>query len=200
MREHRGLRYDVHPEVYEPAEDSFLLADAVLEGLPPGRVLEVGCGTGLVSLAAARRGARVVAVDVNPFAVRLARRNALANDLPFEVLRGDLLSGLRGDFDALLCNPPYLPTAEDDVPSAGRTRLFDAWEAGARGVDVVLRLLDELAERRVRARELWLLTSSLQDEEVIARRLAALGGGGRVIGETKVPWERLRVWKWNLER
>lgn len=87
-------------------------------------VLDVGCGTGVLSLVAARAGAVVTAIDVNPHAVRATIDNAAANDLAVEVLLSDLFAGLRDRrFDLIVVNPPYF--AKDPVDDAER-----AWFAG----------------------------------------------------------------------
>ncbi len=116
--EYRNTRVKLGPLdfVYEPAEDSFLLADAALEEAEPGmRVLEIGAGSGFVSavLRANIKGIRVFATEINPHAALCAKANGV------EVIRTDLFKcikpGNRGVFfDLILFNPPYLPTSEDE--------------------------------------------------------------------------------------
>ncbi len=84
---------------------------------PGAAVLDMGTGSGVCALAAARRARRVVAVDVNPAAVRCARLNALLNDLEerIDVREGDLFAPLDGErFDLVLFNPPFLIGAPKD--------------------------------------------------------------------------------------
>jgi len=70
--------------------------------------IEVGCGTGLISLAAARAGAVVTAVDISPQAIAATQKNFLANGLKGEVLLSDLFTNLQGrKFDVAVINPPY---------------------------------------------------------------------------------------------
>ncbi|NEC47116.1 methyltransferase, partial [Actinospica acidiphila] len=94
--EQRGTRPPVKslvlPGVYAPQEDTALLAAALAdEPVAPGAaVLDVGTGSGALALTAARRGARVTAVDVSRRAVYAARLNALRAGLPLEVVRGNL--------------------------------------------------------------------------------------------------------------
>ena len=81
----------VDDNVYEPAEDTFLFA----ENLPEGRIsraIDVGTGCGILGIVAARNAQQVVAVDVNPFAVRCARHNAHLNHVLHKMsfVRGDL--------------------------------------------------------------------------------------------------------------
>lgn len=121
--------------MYPPGEDSYLLLQAV-EVNPGERFLEVGTGSGLVALHVARV-VRAVATDANPAAVRLARRNATSNGLTLEVLRCDLMSALRGPFDVIAFNPPYLAGSPTDD-------LDRAWLGGDAGSEVALRFLADL--------------------------------------------------------
>lgn len=100
------LRERGRGEIYEPAEDSHLLAEAAHERVGPGdRVLDVGTGSGYVAAAVAETGAEVVGSDLNPHACRRARERHI------EIVRADLVTPFREDtFDAVLFNPPYLPT------------------------------------------------------------------------------------------
>ena len=161
-------------EVYPPDEDSFLLADALAAELPrllgaPGRrgrglaVLEVGCGSGYVGASAARLlGAAggeggagsapappLVALDVNPDALAATRETLAAHGLSGELVRADLLRGLRrGVFDLVLFNPPYVPTPPDELERAAQERgLAAAWAGGERGRVVIDRFLDQLGGR-----------------------------------------------------
>jgi release factor glutamine methyltransferase len=105
---------------------SGVLATEIEQRKPAGQtVLDVGCGSGLLSLAAARAGATVTAVDVNVEAVRTTAANATANGLDVEVLQSDLFASLLGRrFDLVVVNPPYF--AKDPADDAER-----AWFAGA---------------------------------------------------------------------
>lgn len=73
------------------------------------RVLDMGTGSGVNGLLAARAGAEVVAVDLNPKAVACARRNAESNGLAdrMRVQLADLFQGVEGDFDLIVFNPPF---------------------------------------------------------------------------------------------
>jgi HemK-related putative methylase len=88
-------------------------------------VLDMGTGSGVCALAAARHARRVVAVDINATAVRCARINALLNHLDgrIDVRHGDLFAPLAGErFDLVLFNPPFLlGTPKDDRDAAWRS-------------------------------------------------------------------------------
>lgn len=138
--------------VYPPSEDTLLLLEAIdLRGA--STFLEVGSGTGLVALHAARE-CDVVATDVNPHAVALIRRNADANDLSLGVVRSDLVEGLRGTFDVIAFNPPYLPVVE------GKEWLERSWSGGPDGNEVILIFLDQIGSLLSGDGVLYLLLSS----------------------------------------
>jgi release factor glutamine methyltransferase len=88
-------------------------------------VLDMGTGSGVGAVVAARHARRVVAVDINPAAVRCARVNVLLNHLEdrIEVLEGDLFAPVaRQRFDVVLFNPPFLRGApRDDADRAWRS-------------------------------------------------------------------------------
>lgn len=126
------------PGVYRPQGDTWLLARALrLAGVRPGgAVLDVGCGTGALSVLAADLSPRsVTAVDVSRRAVWTTRFNTAVRGLDVTVLRGDGLS-LDATFDLVLTNPPYVPGVAN-LPTRGRRR---AWDAGADGRAVLDRL------------------------------------------------------------
>ena len=71
-------------------------------------ILDLGCGTGLLAVAAARRGAQVTAVDADLRAVESTRRTLEANQVHGEVLISDCAQAVLGRrFDVVLCNPPF---------------------------------------------------------------------------------------------
>ena len=181
--------------VYEPAEDSWLLC-ATLEKVTVrfpelrGRVLELGTGGGIVALTLASLGATVTATDLNPYAVALARRNAREQSLAVEFLEGDLFAPA-GDrkFDAIVCNPPYLPPGGD---------YDDDWlalavEGGPTGGEFTQRLL-KAAPCHIRpGGGVWLLLSSVMGE--------LPGGWERErFGEQEFDGEILRVERLSLAR
>jgi HemK-related putative methylase len=105
----------------------------------PALALDMGTGTGLGALFAARAGYRVLAVDANPEAVRCATINALLNRLEreVEVRQGDLFAPVEGElFDLVLFNPPFFGGEPRDLHDL-------AW----RGAGVFERFLEELPAR-----------------------------------------------------
>jgi release factor glutamine methyltransferase len=101
-------------------------------------VLDMGTGSGICAIFAARIARRVVAVDINPAAVRCTRVNAMLNDLEtrIDVREGDLFGPVAGErFDVVLFNPPFLLGVPiDDRDAAWRsTDVAERFAAGLAG-------------------------------------------------------------------
>jgi release factor glutamine methyltransferase len=116
-REFYGRPFRVTPAVLVPRPETELLVEAALAALPEGgSALDLCTGSGAigVSLALERKGARVVATDLSAEALAVARENAAALGATLELLEGDLFAPLPAGqrFDAIVSNPPYVPTGE----------------------------------------------------------------------------------------
>ncbi|MFF8095268.1 HemK2/MTQ2 family protein methyltransferase [Streptomyces sp. NPDC016675] len=165
----------VLPGVYAPQEDTALLAGALSdESLPPAAsVLDVGTGTGALALTAARRGARVTAVDVSWRAVCAARVNAARAGLRIRVRHGNLFTPVHGEtFDLVLANPPYVPAPGGGRPPRGAAR---AWDAGHDGRLVLDRICREAPALLRPGGVLLLVQSALSDPERTVTQLREAG-------------------------
>lgn len=174
------------PDVYQPAEDSHLLATAAREDVRADeRALDVGTGSGYVASALADAGAAGVASDLNPTACEHAR------DEGVPVVRGDLLSPFRdAAFDLVTFNPPYLPTPEHREWDDWMERALSGGEDGRRLVDPFLDDVTRVLSSEGRA---LLLVSSLTDVDAVQRYADEQGLAGDVVAEEKHPYERLVV-------
>jgi len=113
-----GLTLVVPPDVQPINPMSDLLGSSVLaETRPEDRVLDMGTGSGVNAILAATRGARVVAVDINPHAVEAAVSNAERNGVAdrVDVRSGDVFSTVDGRFDLILFDPPFRWFAPRDL-------------------------------------------------------------------------------------
>ncbi len=135
----------VLPEVFNPKlfySGEFLVRTLDSRSIPPGStVLDMGTGTGVGAVFAARWAERVVAVDINPAAVRCAQINALLHHLEhkIDVRHGDLWQPVWGEaFDVILFNPPYYPGQPRD-PLDCAFHAGDVVERFAAGLDRMLK-------------------------------------------------------------
>ncbi|MBX3747718.1 MAG: peptide chain release factor N(5)-glutamine methyltransferase [Verrucomicrobiae bacterium] len=155
-----GLELEVSPAALIPRPETELLAerawtwlqDRAASGIPSSDVLDWGTGTGCLAFAISRHapGARIVAVDQSPEALALARRNAarLPESDRITFHHGDGCRELPShlDFDLVVSNPPYIPTAELDSlqPEVRDHDPRTALDGGPDGLDYYRRLAMEL--------------------------------------------------------
>ncbi|MFD7027884.1 HemK2/MTQ2 family protein methyltransferase [Streptomyces sp. NPDC059917] len=176
------------PGVYQPQADTSLLAEALaLEELGPDtEVLEIGTGTGALALQAARRGARVTAVDVSWPAVVTARLNAWKLRLPLGVLHGDFVARTAGRrFDLVVSNPPYVPAPGSRPPSTGPER---AWDAGPDGRAVIDRICAGAPSMLRPGGVLLMVHSGMCGAGRTLDLLTGAGMAAEVTARAEVPW------------
>jgi release factor glutamine methyltransferase len=108
--EYLGITLTVPPDVMPITPMSHHLGEAVLAEVHEGeRVLDMGTGSGVNAILAARKGAQVLAVDINPQAVEAARANAERNGVSHfvEVRGSDVFADVHGRFDVIVFDPPF---------------------------------------------------------------------------------------------
>ena len=170
-----GRTLAVEPGVFVPRRRTeFLVAQAI--ALAPARpvIVDLCCGCGAVATAlSVLAPIRLYAVDVDPVAVRCARRN-----VPGEVLEGDLYAplppDLRGRIDLVVANAPYVPTdAIDLMPAEARdyeTKV--ALDGGADGLDVARRVVAGAGEWLNATGHLLIETSEAQAPDLTDTMMA----------------------------
>ncbi|WP_400218937.1 HemK2/MTQ2 family protein methyltransferase [Methanomethylophilus alvi] len=178
-----GLNMAEDPEVYPPSEDSILLTES-LDIRIGEKVLEIGTGSGIVSIQCALNGADVVCGDINPRAVALARRNAAANGVDIDVRETDVYSNIEGRFDTIVFNLPYLPVEDEG-------ELAKAWSGGPDGLGPLPRLLEGAPEHLLPDGRVVVVVSSLMDRAGLDKTLE--GYEVKVLGELPLFFERLQV-------
>ena len=178
-----GLDIAEDPEVYPPSEDSILLTES-LDIRIGEKVLEIGTGSGIVSIQCALNGADVVCGDINPRAVALARRNAAANGVDIDVRETDVYSNIEGRFDTIVFNLPYLPVEDEG-------ELAKAWSGGPDGLGPLPRLLEGAPEHLLPDGRVVVVVSSLMDRAGLDKTLE--GYEVKVLGELPLFFERLQV-------
>jgi release factor glutamine methyltransferase len=147
----RHLELSVDRRALIPRPETELLVEVGL-GLPGGaRVLDVGTGSGAVALALKqeRPDLEVTGSDVSELALALARENGQRLGLEVAWLHSDLLEKVPDEFDAVLCNPPYVAEHERAAlaPEILRHEPPGALFAGPDGLATIRALLAQLAER-----------------------------------------------------
>jgi len=115
------------------------------------RVVDVGCGSGAGAISIASRAEQRVLADISPPALSFARVNAHLNGVNAEVVQSDVLTGVRGDVDLVIANPPYM---RDDA-----ARLYRDG-GGTHGEGLAVRIVTEALDRLAPRGMLVLYTGS----------------------------------------
>ncbi len=171
-------------DVYEPRDDSFLL-QKLIQGRVCGRVLDMGCGSGVLTVEAAKHAGSILAADINPNAVE-ATKHAAMNLKNVEIIESNLFSNVKPQaFDIILFNPPYLP----DDPEVKDTAL----DGGKKGYELTLRFLNEAIPFLTSDGEILLLFSTLTGKKRIEQEVARLALVMQILEEKKLFFEKLYV-------
>jgi len=208
-REFYSLPFRVTPDVLIPRPETEFLVIALADRLKqrmatpaaaePARILDVGTGSGILAICAARESslAKITAVDISGAALEVARQNAvdLGVGERIEFLNSDLLAAIPSEraWDFILSNPPYL--AEHELAEAARdVRDFEprhALVAGPTGDEIYARLIPQAAERLKPGG--WLLMEISPQLESRLRELLTLDNRWDAVEVGKDLGQRARV-------
>ncbi len=187
---YHGSRINLAEDVYEPAEDSYLMIEAALAEIGKSsqamRILEIGTGSGIVSSVLMQNMPEhdYIATDISPLAVLCAKTNGL------QVIRADLFAGLKGSFDLIIFNSPYLPTAPEERVDGW---LDHAWNGGDDGRTTINRFLQQVPAFLTDGGVVLLLISSLTGIEEVCAHGAAAGVVMNEAASVRCPGELLVV-------
>ena len=130
MYSYDNIRLEIPPQVFHPGfffSTRLLLRYISALSLQGQRFLELGAGSGLISIYAAKKGARVTATDINPVAIECLRRNCDENQVQPEIILSDLFANIpEQSFDIIPINPPY-------YKKQPQTMADHAWYCGENG-------------------------------------------------------------------
>jgi|AntRauTorcE11898_2_1112593.scaffolds.fasta_scaffold02610_5 release factor glutamine methyltransferase len=171
-------------KVYQPAEDSGLLADAA-EEFARGRTLEVGTGSGWVAEQTAPHVSKMIAADVNPHACQQARERGI------DTVRTNLLDAFAdGSFETVLFNPPYLPT---DPENEWDDWMEQALSGGESGRELIEPFLADLGRVLAPGGQALLLVSSLAGYEEVETLARDAGFVPEEVRQESYPFETLSI-------
>ncbi len=176
-------------QVYEPEQDSFLL-ERIAKKYAKGRVLDMGTGSGIIACASADNAEEVVAADINPEAIRFSEkhcRRSCADPEKITFVISDLFSSVKGKFDRIFFNAPYLPQDKGIID--------DALYGGKHGYETAVRFINLAGDHLEMDGEIFLLISTLTGiskvEEAIQQNLFE----PEIIAEKKLWMEKLIVYR-----
>lgn len=157
-----GIKYEECEEVYPPAEDTFLLIDNLIIDKSDS-VLEIGTGTGLVSICASYKCSQVTSTDINPYALKCAETNVkLNNRTNINIIHSDLFENIGNKYDLILFNTPYLPVTEEEHVNDNYSK---SWDGGENGREIIDKFLKEAPYYLKKDGKIQIIQSSLSNNE-----------------------------------
>jgi release factor glutamine methyltransferase len=182
----KNTNIKITPDVYEPCEDSFLLAQAALSIIQNSeKILEVGCGSGIISAVIKNNTqAMITGIDINPHAAKCTKDNGV------DAIRGNLLSCIKGKFDIIIFNPPYLPTNDEERTSDW---INVALDGGNDGREIINQFLEEAYNHLVEKGRILIIISSFTGIEEVKSKMVSLGYFVEEIGKERYNFEDLLV-------
>ncbi|KAI0662502.1 putative methylase [Cubamyces menziesii] len=203
------LRSEDYKHIYEPAEDTFILLDALEEDAEELRrskplvCLEVGSGSGCVSaFAGAILGPSTtlyLTTDINPYACRSTKATGSQNRVPIEPICASLTNPirtrLRHAVDILLFNPPYVPTETEEADEAQHeANIAGAWAGGQDGMEVTGVLLGQVESLLSEKGRFYLVAVKQNDiKDICDKMLHQHGLKGEVVLQRRAGREHLYV-------
>jgi release factor glutamine methyltransferase len=189
-----GFRLAIYPTVFHPKlflTSEFFARFLATIDLQDKHVADVGTGTGILALTAAREGAKSVALDINPMAVKAATDNARANGLGDRVtaIRSDLMSALApsSQFDVIISNPPFFSGEPRDIADR-------AWVAGP-GYRDIASLFEQARQRLKPSGTMYVLLSSDSDLHFFGLLIAKAGFRARTATAFSIMVESMIIYE-----
>ncbi|XP_073002420.1 uncharacterized protein [Typha latifolia] len=198
----------LHPDVYEPCDDSFALVDALLADRAnllqqqPRLCMEVGCGSGYVITSLAimlnqlGSGVQYFATDINMHAVESTRATLEAHGVHSEIVSTDIASALEkrlsSMIDVVVVNPPYVPTPAEEVGCEGITASWAGGENGRQVIDRILPIADKLLSEKG---WLYMVTLMANNPSQICHLMRGKGYASRIVLQRSTDEESLHVIK-----
>ncbi|TFG94769.1 methyltransferase domain-containing protein [Candidatus Thorarchaeota archaeon] len=187
-----SFKLDVFEGVYQPADDTYLLLDAItIES--SDIVLDVGCGAGLGTLFAASKAERVVGTDISHLAVRNTLQNLRNNGLEqnVSIIQSDLFRGISNTakFSMMMFNPPYLPADEMS------TEMDHALVGGEEGSELTERFVNEASSHIIQGGRVYVVVSTLANIDTIIRTFNENSFQIEQVNETSLFFEKIQVLK-----
>ena len=189
--EHKGTKISTCKHVYEPSEDTFLLMDSLeyLNIKPKDTILEIGTGTGIIAIHAAKHANHVTATDINPYALECAKKNA-NNIKNIQFIKSNLFAGINRKYNRIIFNPPYLPQEKSETSDD----IIDcAWNGGKDGRETTGKFLNQAPLYLKETGQILILDSSKSKYEKTLDTLKKNGFTAKIVKRTSLFFEELVV-------
>lgn len=194
-----GFELNIRPGVFHPAyffSSRFFLEFISTLDLKNKTFLDVGCGSGIIALAAYKKEARVTALDVSLEAVKNTKENFKLNFIniedEFKVIHSDLFDSLKEQkFDVIAINPPYF-----FKPALGEMEY--AWNCGEKG-EYFTNLFSDLAKFCHTSTDVFMILAQNCEVDRIQHLALQREIMFELVGRKKIKWEENYIFKLNFK-
>ncbi len=179
-------------DVYFPQEDSFLMLEAIRHIAKKGmKVLDLGTGSGILAFEAAKIAKHIDAVDINRSALEFVKEQIKAlNFKNINVFKSNLFSNVKGKYDLILFNPPYLPEGNEKLEAWLRNSII----GGKQGNEIIIKFLKQAKNFLTKHGKILFCCSSLSNKEAIEKILKEEDYNFDIIARKKLFFEELYVY------
>jgi release factor glutamine methyltransferase len=170
---YKSIKISVYPDVYEPAEDTFILLENI-RVKKNDNVLELGTGCGIIAIECAKSAKKVLATDISPKSIICAKENYKKNKhkLKSSVIfrQGSLFSIIKNNekFEIIIFNPPYLPTTKKEYINGWLNYAFDG---GEDGLHTICQFLKNVKNYLTKNGKAYFIFSSLSNQKKLHRNI-----------------------------
>lgn len=171
--------------IYQPAEDSYLLEKYVSKLAKNKSFLDMGAGSGIQSTAAIKANASsVLAADISQEVIKNLKKKKIP------CIKSDLFKNIKGKFDIIAFNPPYLP---EDKREDKESQL--ATTGGKRGDEITLKFLRQSVKHLNPGGFILLIVSSHTPHDKMNKLIKEKNLKKKILGRKKLFMEELQLWK-----
>ena len=146
--------------MYEPNDDSYLM-EKYVKKFASGKILEIGCGSGILMTAALTKNKDITGIDIDDESIIHCKKQG------FNVYKSDLFSNVKGKFDFIIFNPPYLPEDEHFLKRNVRERKNIDLIGGRNGWEIIERFFSEVGKHLNKNGKILIVFSNLTDKKKV---------------------------------
>lgn len=174
--------------IYEPSDDSYLLEETLKKYLRNKskniKILDMGSGSGIQAISCKNLGfVNILTSDINLESLKHLK------SLGLKTIKSNLFSNIKGKFNLIIFNPPYLPEDKNE-PRDSRINTT----AGKKGYEIIIRFLKQTRSHLTKKAQIILLFSSLSKPEIILDEAQKLNYNYKLLNKKKLFFEELYVY------
>jgi len=183
-------------QIYLPSDDTYLLLETIREDLKKEIIenaLEIGTGSGYISLGIYNRVNDLVVTDINPivitYLIDLKKEYKLDK---ITIRKSNLFSNIKNNFDLIIFNPPYVPS--ENIPNANEIDRL-ATDGGAFGRTIILKFINQVKNHLSKNGVCYLLISSFNNPHYIFKQIIKNDLYYKILKEKNIFFEKLIILK-----